>query len=122
MESEFSTKKESSGRMTTLRFVLGLLWLAAAFVGMLLIPCQCLWQARHYRSARIGARRKDFAVAGSLKMLCFFVSGIVVALSGFWWELAWICGETAFVFFLLGLCLLHREAPKNRFGNRIFVP
>lgn len=111
MESEFSTKKESSGRMTTLRFVLGLLWLAAAFFGMLLIPCQCLWRARHYRSARIGARRKDFAVAGSLKMLCFFVSGIVVALSGFWWELAWTCGETAFVFFLLGLCLLHREAP-----------
>lgn len=111
MESEFSTKKESSGRMTSLRFVLGLLWLAAAFFGMLLIPCQCLWRARHYRSARIGARRKDFAVAGSLKMLCFFVSGIVVALSGFWWELAWTCGETAFVFFLLGLWLLHREAP-----------
>ena len=44
MESEFSTKKESSGRMTTLRFVLGLLWLAAAFFGMLLIPCQCLWR------------------------------------------------------------------------------
>ena len=97
--------------MTPLRFVLGLLWLSGASAWMLPPPCLNLCRAWGYRSARPGAGNENFAVMGTVKQLCFIVSGIVAGLSAFWWEYLSICLEASLTLLLLGVWLIYFEAP-----------